>query len=179
MRVSRAQVAENKRKLLEAAGQLFKMNGFEAVTVNDVMKSAGLTYGGFYSYFESKDDLISQTLANLKETAQALPTDMAVFAEQYLSLAHKDNFARGCSVAALAPESVRQNGKARLEMTVSLKAQYERLSEISPGASPHDKREAAIGIWSAMVGALILARASNDPKLSQEILDSTRRWIVR
>jgi AcrR family transcriptional regulator len=66
MRVSRKQVEENKQTILTAAGRLFRERGFDAVTVTDIMKSAGLTHGGFYGYFKSKDDLIAQTLAELK-----------------------------------------------------------------------------------------------------------------
>ena len=64
MKVSREQVAENRRRILDAASRLFRGNGFEAVTVAEVMKAAGLTHGGFYGYFKSKDDLIAETLAH-------------------------------------------------------------------------------------------------------------------
>lgn len=74
MRVSRKQVEENKQTILTAAGRLFRERGFDAVTVTDIMKSAGLTHGGFYGYFKSKDDLIAQTLAELKIENDAAKT---------------------------------------------------------------------------------------------------------
>lgn len=121
MRVSRNQVLENKCRILEAAGRLFRERGFESVTVTDVMKSAGLTHGGFYGYFKSKDDLIAQALAKVLGSAGALPADLATCAEQYLSPDHRDDFAGGCPVAALASETIRQPRSARTEMTTDLK----------------------------------------------------------
>lgn len=178
MRVSRDQVLENKRTILEAAGRLFRERGFESVTVTDVMKSAGLTHGGFYGYFKSKDDLIAQALAEVLEDAKTLPADLAAFAGQYLSPAHRDNFACGCPVAALASETIRQPGGARAEMTEGLKRQIEGLSQVTPGADEGRKRRAAIGSWAAMVGALILARMSDDSALSDEVLSETRAWLA-
>ena len=78
MKVSREQVLENKRTILEAAGRLFRERGFDSVTVADVMKSAGLTHGGFYGYFKSKDDLIAQALAEVLGRAATPPPDLVV-----------------------------------------------------------------------------------------------------
>jgi TetR/AcrR family transcriptional repressor of nem operon len=178
MRVSRQQVLANRKTILEAAGRLFRERGFEAVTVTDVMNSAGLTHGGFYGYFKSKDDLIAQTLAGLQGATEPLSADLATFAEQYLSPAHRDDFACGCPVAALASETIRQSGGARAEMTAGLRRQIERLGQVAPGADAAGKRRAAIGSWAAMVGALILARMSEDAELSNEVLAETRAWLA-
>jgi TetR/AcrR family transcriptional repressor of nem operon len=177
MKVSREQVLENKRTILEAAGRLFRERGFDSVTVADVMKSAGLTHGGFYGYFKSKDDLIAQALAEVLGRAVAPPPDLADYAKRYLSPDHRSNVAGGCPVAALASETTRQPGGARAEMTAGLKAQIERLSRIAPGYPAH-KRRAAIGSWAAMVGAMILARMSDDAELSDEVLSETRAWLA-
>lgn len=178
MRVSRQQVEENKRTILEAAGRLFRERGFEAVTVTDVMKSAGLTHGGFYGYFKSKDDLIARTLAELQGGNEARPADLAAIVERYLSPEHRDDFGHGCPVAALASEVIRQPGGARREMTAGLKRQFERLAGVAPGLTEEQRRRAAIGNWSAMVGALILARMTDDPDLSNEVLSETRAWLT-
>ena len=87
----------------------------------DVMKSAGLTHGGFYGYFKSKDDLIAQALAEVLGPAAKPRADLAVYTERYLSPAHRNNVAGGCPVAALASETTRQPGSARAEMTAALK----------------------------------------------------------
>lgn len=86
MRVSRKQVEENKQTILAAAGRLFRERGFDAVTVTDIMKSAGLTHGGFYGYFKSKDELIALTLAELKAASGAVENGSPPQIERYLSL---------------------------------------------------------------------------------------------
>ncbi|OKP78250.1 TetR family transcriptional regulator [Ensifer adhaerens] len=177
MRVSRKQVEENRKTILEAAGQLFRERGFESVTVTDVMKAAGLTHGGFYGYFKSKEDLIAQTIAGLQGATEPLSVDLASIAERYLSPEHRDNYGHGCPLAALASEVSRQPGAARSEMTEVLKRQFTRFGKIAPGPNEDEKRRAAIGSSAAMIGALILARMTDDPDLSTEILDETRVWL--
>jgi TetR/AcrR family transcriptional regulator, transcriptional repressor for nem operon len=178
MRVSREQVLENKRTILKAAGRLFRERGFESVTVTDVMQAAGLTHGGFYGYFKSKDDLIAQALAEALSPSEAAIGNLRAYREQYLSAGHRDNFAGGCPVAALGSETIRQGSGARTAMTSSLKRQIEQLSQSVPGADRARKRRAAIGSWAAMVGALILARVSDESELSDEILSETRAWLA-
>ncbi|KSV72259.1 TetR/AcrR family transcriptional regulator [Ensifer sp. ENS08] len=178
MRVSRQQVEENKKTILEAAGRLFRERGFDAVTVTDVMKSAGLTHGGFYGYFSSKDDLIAQTLAGLRSETEPQTADLATVAQRYLSPAHRDDFGHGCPLAALGSEVSRQPQAARAEMSAFLERQFKRLGKIAPGSDEGQRRRAAIATSATMIGALILARMTDDPKLSDEILDETRAWLA-
>jgi len=178
MKVSREQVAENRRTILEAASRLFRQRGYESVTVADVMQAAGLTHGGFYGYFKSKEDLIAQALAEALTSTAAPPGDPAAYAANYLTKAHRDDRAAGCPFAALAAETVRQSAEARAAMTAGLARQIERLSAGGPGAGGAERRRAAIGGWAAMVGAMILARVSDDSELSDEVLNQTRAWIA-
>jgi TetR/AcrR family transcriptional repressor of nem operon len=178
MRVSRKQVAENRRTIVEAASRLFRERGFEAVTVAEIMKEAGLTHGGFYGYFSSKDELIAEALADaLTRTTTGPLGDLSTYAAGYLSPSHRDDLACGCPTAALAAETIRQPSSARTEMTTGIEQQIERLSRAAPGRTSALKRRAAIGTWAAMVGAMILARASDDRALSDELLDQTRAWL--
>lgn len=177
MRVSREQVAENRRAILDVASRMFREHGFEAVTVADIMKAAGLTHGGFYGYFKSKDELIAAALADALEKTLPPSGDLAAYAADYLSTSHRDARACGCVTAALAAETVRLPGDARTEMTASLRRQIERLSRVAPGEDDGQRRRAAIGSWAAMVGAMILARVSDDAALSGEVLDTTRAWL--
>jgi TetR/AcrR family transcriptional repressor of nem operon len=177
MKVTREQVAANRQTILEAAGHLFRARGFEAVTVADVMKAAGLTHGGFYGYFKSKDDLIAQTLAHVSAQGPA-EIDLARYAESYLSRRHCQDLAGGCPTAALGCETTRQTPEARAAMTKGLRQHIERLSRSAKGKTAAAKRRAAIGSWAAMVGAMIMARFSDDPKLSEELLVQTRAWIA-
>lgn len=177
MKVSREQVAENRRNILEAASRLFREKGFEAVSVAEVMKAAGLTHGGFYGHFKSKDDLIAQTLAHATGAAAALAPGLADYAGDYLSPAHCADLGGGCTVAALGAETIRQAPEARAAMTESLRRQIARLADAAPGEDPAARRQAAIGAWAAMVGAVVLARMSDDAALSDEVLAATRDWI--
>jgi TetR/AcrR family transcriptional repressor of nem operon len=177
VKVSREQMAENHRRIVEAAGRLFRDRGFEAVTVAEVMKAAGLTHGGFYGHFRSKDDLIAQTLQHALTQAPGPSADLDGYAAGYLSERHRDDRAGGCPTAALATETMRQSPEARAAMTVALKRQIEALQRGAPGADEGERRRAAIGSWAARVGAIILARLSDDPQLSDEILRETRAWI--
>src|SRR3954471_3253339 len=100
MRVTREQMAAHREKILDSAGKLFRAKGFEAVTVADVMQAAGLTHGGFYGHFKSKDDLIAETLAHAF-TPKESESDLAAFTKGYLSPRHRDDLAGGCSTAGL------------------------------------------------------------------------------
>src|SRR5271155_3788539 len=113
MRVSREQVSENRRTILEAAGRLFRARGFDAVTVAEIMQAAGLTHGGFYGYFKSKDALIADALAEALARGAGPSDDWAAFVARYLSRPPRDNLAGGCATAALAAETIRQSGGAR------------------------------------------------------------------
>jgi TetR/AcrR family transcriptional repressor of nem operon len=177
MKVSREQMAENRRRILDAAGRLFRDRGFEAVTVAEVMRDAGLTHGGFYGHFRSKDDLIAAALAELVVASEPGPLALRAFATRYLSPSHRDNPAGGCPVAALASDTIRQAPEARAAMTEGLRRQIARLADGAAAAEAKGARQTAIGSWAAMVGAMILARMSDDPVLSDEILAQTRAWI--
>src|SRR5689334_16048507 len=133
VRVSREQVTENRRTILDAAGRLFRERGFESVTVVEIMKAAGLTHGGFYGYFASKDELIATALADALSKRSETSGDLAAYATGYLSAAHRDNLAGGCPIAALAAETIRLTGGPRTEMTTGVRRQIERLSSIAPG----------------------------------------------
>ncbi|GEP11552.1 TetR/AcrR family transcriptional regulator [Methylobacterium gnaphalii] len=177
MRVSREQVAENRRRILEAAGRLFRERGFGAVTVAEVMKAAGLTHGGFYGYFGSKDELIAAALEDLVVAPVPKPVTLEAYADRYLTPEHMADCAGGCPVAALGTDAGRQSPQARAAMTEGLRLQIARLGEGAGGERNATARQAAIGSWAAMVGAMILARMSDDPALAQQVLQETRAFI--
>jgi TetR/AcrR family transcriptional repressor of nem operon len=176
MKVSREQMAQNRRRILEVASRLFREKGFDAVSVAEVMKGAGLTHGGFYGHFSSKDDLIAQTLAHVLAASEG-GGDFRAYVESYLSTRHRDNAAGGCPTAGLVAAIRHQAPAARSAMTEGLRSQIEHLDKALPQLDAADRRRAAIGSWAAMVGAVILARAIDDPALSAEVLEQTRSWI--
>ena len=179
MKVSREQMAANRERVLNEAARLFRERGFDAVTVSDVMKAAGLTHGAFYGHFKSKDDLIAQTITHAMAPSSESKTggDVAAWLDAYLSPRHRDHAADGCPTAGLAGFLCQQTPEARAAMASGLKGQIERLAAIMPGKDESARRQAAIGGWSAMVGAVIMARAVEDPAFSDEILKETRAWL--
>lgn len=177
MKVSRAQMAEHRLRILESASRLFRENGFDAVSVKDIMNAAGLTHGGFYGHLKSKDDLIAQSLAYSLTVTAETEFELVAYIESYLSRQHCDNPGTGCPTASLVAGVRHQGRAARAVTTEGFRAQVDRLSRALPGSDNTAKRRTAIGRWATMVGAVILARAVNDPALSNEILEQTRAWI--
>ncbi|MDR3527309.1 MAG: TetR/AcrR family transcriptional regulator [Rhizomicrobium sp.] len=178
MKVSRQQVAENRRKILDIAGKLFREKGFEAVSVADIMAGAGLTHGGFYGYFPSKDALIAHTLGAVAQNPKTPQESQDAFIARYLSCAHKDNPGSGCPVAALAGDVARMPPPVRTAMTAALAGQLEQLAETAEGDTAQARRQNAIGTYAALVGGLTLARMSNDETLSAEILAATGAFLT-
>ena len=176
MKVSREQMAQNRSRILMEAGRLFREKGFDAVSVAEVMKAAGLTHGGFYGHFRSKDDLIAHAIGHA-EGSQPATGDVGAWIDAYLSTPHRDHPEHGCMTAALAGLMRDQAPEARAAMAQRLAAQIRSVTEAMPEADPAERRRAAIGSLSAMVGALILARSIDDPALSNELLAETRAWI--
>ncbi|ADH88107.1 transcriptional regulator, TetR family [Ancylobacter novellus DSM 506] len=177
MKVSREQMAENRRRILDVASRLFKDKGVEAVSVAEVMKAAGLTHGGFYGHFSSKDDLVAQTLAHALAVDSFGDGEFSDFVRSYLAPRHRDNPGNGCPTAGLVAAIRHQTPAAKAVMTEGLRAQIARIEQALPDQGSSDTHRAAIASWAAMVGAVILARAVDDPQLSDEVLEQTRAWI--
>lgn len=179
MKVSREQMQANRRRILAAAGALFRKKGFDAVSVGEVMKAAGLTHGGFYGHFESKDDLIVQAIAHMFEAGapEAGPGGLEADLDAYLSPLHRDNIADGCPTAALVADVRRQTPAARAAMTEGFRSQVDHIATAIARTDTAEARREAIGTWASMVGALVLSRTIEDPALSAEVLRETRAWI--
>jgi TetR/AcrR family transcriptional regulator, transcriptional repressor for nem operon len=177
MKVSREQVAEHRKAIMVAAARLFRQRGFDDVTVAEVMQEAGLTHGAFYGYFPSKEALIAEAVGHALPFAPgaATPRTRAVqFADGYLSARHRDNRATSCLFSSLGTEAARGSADLRHAMTESVRLRINHIEAEVQGDTPREKRRAAIAAWSAMVGAIVLARIVNDEKLSKEILSETR-----
>jgi TetR/AcrR family transcriptional regulator, transcriptional repressor for nem operon len=184
MRVSRERAAENRDRIVDVAGRLFRERGFDGIGVANLMKAAGLTHGGFYGHFESKEELEVQACERvLARTGDAWPAMAAKNPEAplkglldwYLTAQHRDGPGDGCIYAALASDVAKQNSPAlRRAFTVGLRPAIDTLVQILPGRSKAARRQKALTYLSAMVGALILARAVDDAELSDEILAAAR-----
>lgn len=186
MNVTREQVEKNRRRILEAASKLFREKGFDGVSVATIMKSAGLTHGAFYGYFASKDELAAQACANAVSKTMDTWTALAAWAGDkstgqlraivgsYVTASHRDDLGGGCVLAALGADAVRQCGAVRRAFTEGIRSTAAMLSMMAPGGSNAAQRERALATLAGLVGALTLARAADDPTLSDEILDAAR-----
>jgi TetR/AcrR family transcriptional repressor of nem operon len=181
MKVSREQAAANRERIVEVAGKLFRERGFDGIGVADLMKAAGLTHGGFYGHFKSKDDLAAQACGRvLAHSSQRWVRRAEVSAgdaraeliKQYLSEAHRDASGSGCVLAALGSDAGRQGRAIRHALTEGLGSLVGVLTKLAPGRSRAAKRKQALADMAQMVGAVVLARAVDDPALSKEILDA-------
>jgi len=186
MRVTREQAEANRERVLDVAGKLFRERGFDGIGVSDLMKSAGMTHGGFYGQFSSKEDLMAQACARAFEQSnahwrrvaeRATGDPMSAVAKSYLSTTHRDRPGEGCLVAALGAEASRQGPSLRHAVTEGVRSLVEHLSGLVPGRSKAVKRERALAAFAGMVGALVLARAVDDPALSKEILQATTKSL--
>lgn len=183
MKVSREQFAENRERILDVAGTLFREKGFDGIGIADIMKAAGMTHGGFYRHFESKDDLIDQ--ASQKALARGAGywertigdddnphAALTRLLQMYLSEAHRDASGKGCSLAALGADAARQNGSVRKTFAHGMELLVDKLTALLPGRTRAVRRRKALASFSQMMGALILSRAVDDPALSKEILSA-------
>jgi TetR/AcrR family transcriptional repressor of nem operon len=177
MRVSRQAAAENRERIVEAASRLFRDGGFDGVGVDAVMKEAGLTHGGFYGHFASKQALMAEAMARALDRSlawQAGIKSLDELARGYLSLRHRADRANGCPVAALGADVARQGPALRRTLAASVRGQIDRIAALLRRGTPAARRRRAIATYSGMVGALTLARAVDDPALSREILAAAR-----
>jgi TetR/AcrR family transcriptional repressor of nem operon len=181
MKVSREQAALNRERIVEAAAQLFRERGFDGIGVADLMKEAGLTHGGFYGHFSSKEELIAEasaraltrTFAHLSKQAESAPGDpLAAVASSYLSGKHRDNPGAGCLLAALGPDVSRGGRAVRKAVTDYVRSAIDLVTTLVPGKSKAARRQKAISTYATLVGAMVMARAVDDRALSQEILDA-------
>jgi TetR/AcrR family transcriptional repressor of nem operon len=181
MRVTRAQAEENRRAVIDAAGRLFREHGFDGVGLNELMAAAGLTQGGFYKQFKSKDDLAVQACDRVLADSSERLTQMvesggdksfAAIISQYLSDDHRGQISEGCIFPALGTDAARHSPALKQSFETGIRS-YLEILERAMRASPADakKSDPAVAL-STMVGALLLSRLVQDETLSDRILDS-------
>jgi TetR/AcrR family transcriptional repressor of nem operon len=187
MKVSREQAAENRERIVQVAAKLFRERGFDGIGVADLMKAAGLTHGGFYGHFASKEDLaaeasgraLEETLRYWSTAIEKTPGEAFLkIINRYLSEAHRDAPGRGCLVAALGSDVGRQARPVRRVVTDGINAFIGQLMQLVPGKSKAVRRRQALTDFAAMVGAVTIARAVDDPALSKDVLDAVASSLL-
>lgn len=178
MRVSKEQAAENRERILKAASRLVRERGISSVGVDALADAAGMTHGSLYSQFGSKERLVEEAVAHAIATkGKEVPEAFAVsdYVSEYLSTAHRDMPGSGCPFAALCCEIPRQGRGVRERFTAGVRGMIRLLSgRMDSGLKPRQREEKALATVASLVGALVLARAVSDPKLSDDILRATK-----
>jgi TetR/AcrR family transcriptional regulator, transcriptional repressor for nem operon len=186
MKVTRQQAERNRKRVLDVAGRLFRENGFDGIGVDGLMKGAGLTHGGFYANFKSKEDLVAEscgrTLAELVEgwnkvAGEANGDPLKAIVAGYLSISHRDDPGNGCVLAALGADVARKSSAVRHAVTEGLRPFIELLTRSIPGRSRTARHKKALTIYASLVGAMVLARAVDDPALSKQILQAVTESV--
>jgi TetR/AcrR family transcriptional regulator, transcriptional repressor for nem operon len=177
MRVGREKAAENRERIVETASRLFREKGVDGIGIDTIMNSAGLTHGGFYGHFASKDDLVVEAVTRALERSAETQSDYTTLSDLvagYLSEGHVTDRAGGCAIAALGGDLARQGDGARRGLTAYVRAQLERFTRLLKNGPKARRRRRAIATLAGMIGALTLARAVDDPALAREILAAAR-----
>jgi TetR/AcrR family transcriptional repressor of nem operon len=185
MRYSREHKDETHKRIVRKAGERFRAEGIEAVGVASLMQSAGLTVGGFYAHFGSKEDLIAEacndslatTTALFRKFVDARPKGkrLEALVEAYLSLRHRDDPGNGCFVAANGAELARHTPETRAALSSQVNEWIALIDEV---IKADGLKGDARGIAGALVGTMVLSRAIDDPSLSQAFLESGRKTIL-
>lgn len=174
---------ETRRRVVEIAAGRFRSNGIDSVGVASLMADAGLTHGGFYAHFPSKEALVKEALAFALDSAgrqdsdeeSASPFDLRSFIEAYLSPEQRDRPADGCTLAALAPEIVRRPKSTRNALGKEAQRFIARIASGLPeSASPESNIAIAYGVFAQMLGCLQLSRIVTDKKISDSLLSIGR-----
>jgi TetR/AcrR family transcriptional repressor of nem operon len=191
MRVTKQHAEQNRERVLDVASTLFRERGFDGISVAELMKQAGLTHGGFYGQFGSKDELMAEALDRAFDDALIHWRNVAIEAEKYragsalrvvskvyLSPDHCEQVGTGCVMAALATDAVRQSPSVRQRMTQGVQRFAHAMAKLFPNKAAEVQREKALAMTASLVGALMLARAVDDPTLAEDILQATRKVVL-
>ncbi|ARO22386.1 TetR/AcrR family transcriptional regulator [Rhizobium sp. S9] len=187
MRVSRAQAEANRETVINVASRLFREHGFDGIGLKDLMKGAGLTQGGFYKQFESKDDLAALASGRAMEsalrrwsTAAAGSTDpFDAVVDLYLSAGHREEKGDGCPLTALGSDAARQSEEVRAPFQAGIEAHLRILDELIPSSESTDPYDKAMVILSLMVGAVTISRIMTDRRMSERVLESATAAVKR
>jgi TetR/AcrR family transcriptional repressor of nem operon len=175
-------------RIVETAARAIRRSGYAGAGVAEIMKEAGLTHGGFYAHFESREGMLAEaadragadTVATMTRVADSAPPDQALQAiiRAYLSKAHVEAVETGCAVAALGSEMPRQAPRVRRAATRRIKEMIDLISRHSPDWGLPGAHERALATVATAVGALVLARAVDDPKLCDALREAALHHLT-
>lgn len=177
-----------RERLVEAGARAIRREGYDSLSIADVMKEIGLTHGGFYAHFGSREAMLveltdragADAVAVFSRIAAAVPAEHAPQAvlHAYLSQAHATQPDTGCPIAALGTEMPRQSPAVRQAATRRIKEMIDLIARQSVDGKPHDGQERALVVTATLVGAVVLARAIDEAPLSAAVLSAVRASLA-
>ncbi len=181
--------AEVHQKIVKDASRRVRAEGLTGAAVAAVMRDTGLTHGGFYKHFGSKDELLMESLREaFRDTSDKLvraaeeshsEAEWKAIVKSYLSLEYCDHAERGCPLTALAPELARVDKRMRGHILAELVNYKDRMIPFMPGLRTADKERAFFSIFSTMIGAIEIARMLPEPAMREKVLTSARDLLLR
>ena len=183
MRISKEETAANRAKVLAAAARLFREKGVDGIAVAELMQAAGLTHGGFYNHFESKEELAAAVSRVERQAAEADKRGReAVFAHyvgRYLAPDTRDTPGTSCPMATLGTDAARHGSQLRDAFAEGVRHYIEAFAKIMPGDASEQRTE-AITVLSTLIGALTLSRAcvGADDALADEVIATVRDQLL-
>lgn len=181
MRYSQEHKAQTHQRIIDEAARLFRRDGVGATGLQPLMKTLGLTHGGFYAHFKSKDELVETALQHAVEqlrsnTQEVMASDqpLSTFIARYLSSAHRADPGAGCPLPTICAEL----GQRGQPSTTTDQLIQDRLAMLESNLDGEDAAEQSVLVFSAMVGALLLSRSVSDPQLSDRLLTTTRQLLI-
>jgi TetR/AcrR family transcriptional regulator, transcriptional repressor for nem operon len=188
MRYSREHKQETHARIVRKASIRLREKGAHGIGVADLMKEAGLTHGGFYAHFDSREALLIEAFAYAmdrsmeywrKTTAEASPEKrLATIVDSYLTAVHRDDPGRGCAVPTLGAEIARESPKTRKAFAAKLEQMIEMIAEQLPDLPPKAARKQAAATLATMMGTLVLSRIAGNGEFSDEILAAGREAVL-
>nr|WP_305087592.1 TetR/AcrR family transcriptional regulator [Pseudomonas kuykendallii] len=179
VRYSEDHKARTHQRIIDEASERFRRDGIGATGLQPLMKALGLTHGGFYAHFKSKDELVEEALraasSNLNSAQNnTLSGDLRTLISGYLSTAHRDNPGKGCPLPTMSSEL----GQRGQPSSTTDELVRNRLANLEGKIGGAQAERDSIGTFCAMLGALMISRSVVDPELSERILDTTRDWLI-
>lgn len=183
---SKAQKTRTHKRIVGIASKRFREKGLAGFGIAELMKEAGLTVGGFYKHFGSRDDLVTEAVNSAFGAWQhrvdaansgGPSVSIAKLIDEYLNEKHRDNPGSGCAFSALAPEIARSDKRTRSLTSEQVRSDVQLIATLLRGRDKRAARSRAILMFSALVGAMSLARAVSDEALSREILETVRELL--
>jgi TetR/AcrR family transcriptional repressor of nem operon len=188
MRYSKEHKLETHARIVKKASVRLREKGAHGIGVADLMRDAGLTHGGFYAHFDSREALVIEAFAYAMDRSterwrqlagQAAPEDrLATIVDAYLSPQHRDNPGHGCAVPALSAEIARESPKTRKAFAAKLDQMIEMMAEQYTAASGKAARKQAMAALATMMGAVVMARVAGNGELSEELLSAGREAVL-